>query len=67
MNNTPCRDWIPIEEVTPENCPDGSTVQIEFDVIGGIHRLLYRGIIHWDSDEHFTLEMIDATVKPCDK
>jgi hypothetical protein len=21
-------DWLPIDEVTPENCPDGSTVMI---------------------------------------
>jgi hypothetical protein len=58
-------DWLPIDEVTPENCPDGSTVRIELKVDDNAY-LLYKGIIHWDSENHFTLERTPDATPPAD-
>ena len=39
-------DWIPIDEVTPDNCPDGSKVMIRWDKPGE-KSLFIDGVVRW--------------------
>jgi hypothetical protein len=73
MNSTPCHDWIPIDQVTPENCPDGSTVQIRWDDQTASEPAFYSAIIRWVNGEavlktknDWTYNAPDA-VLPCTK
>jgi hypothetical protein len=68
-------DWLPIDEVTPENCPDGSRVRIRWDDQEESEPEFYDAIIHWVNGgavlkppltRAATYNTPDA-VKPCDK
>jgi hypothetical protein len=73
MNSTPCHDWIPIDQVTPENCPDGSRVTVVYSSPFG-DDFFYTQMIHWvDGDAIFldpdVRQRVDApdAVLPCTK
>ena len=50
-------DWIPIDQVTPENCPDGSRVKIRWEDMEESEPEFYDAIISWVNGE--------AVLKPC--